>query len=209
MRASRTSGSILLAVGLAVAGGTGCGQAPAAIIGERVPDYRAVSLAGESRSLRELRGRVVLLNVWSVWCAPCRAEMPVLEALRRMHDRGDLEIVGLNVDRRGDEGTIDRFVRASRIGYAVWRDPNDSFPGRRPSDGIPASYLIARDGTLVWARLGALRRDDLELGAGVADALARRDDTAVRNPVQYSLHLSRVVRGENPEMSVIALWHGF
>ena len=173
MRPSRTSGSILLAVGLAVAGGTGCGQAPAAIIGERVPDYRAVSLAGESRSLRELRGRVVLLNVWSVWCAPCRAEMPVLEALRRMHDRGDLEIVGLNVDRRGDEGTIDRFVRASRIGYAVWRDPSDSFPGRRPSDGLPASYLIARDGTLVWARLGALRRDDRELGAAVANALAR------------------------------------
>jgi len=163
-----------------------------AVVGERVPEYRAVSLKGSRTSLEALRGQPVLLNVWSVWCAPCRAEIPSLEGLYRTYRTARLEIVGVNVDPRGDAATIAAFVRAAGMTYPVWRDPEEKISAFFPGASMPRSYLIASDGTLLWERVGVIQGDEPGLRRAVQDALGRRwPDAAVVSDVRVSPSASR------------------
>jgi thiol-disulfide isomerase/thioredoxin len=165
-----------------------------AAVGRPVPEYRAVSLDGDPASLGALRGRAVLLNVWSVWCTPCRAEVPVLDGLYRTYRTAGLEMIGVNVDPRGDESTVRTYVRAAGMTYPVWRDPEDAIAARFPAAGVPRSYLIGRDGTLLWEHLGMIRRDDPGLRRAVQDALGQRwPDAAVVSDVRVSSSASRIV----------------
>jgi thiol-disulfide isomerase/thioredoxin len=142
-----------------------------AVVGTQVPELRAVSLEGSRTSLGALRGRAVLLNVWSVWCAPCRAEIPALEELYRTYEAAGLEVVGVNVDPGGDDATIRTFQRATGMTYPVWCDPDQEISARFPTTAVPRSYLIARDGTLLWDHVGVIRRDDPDLRRALQAAL--------------------------------------
>ena len=157
-------GGILLAVvplALVWLGVYGSGPEPrTGVIGRLVPEYRAIALDGAPASLGALRGRTVLLNLWSVWCAPCRAEMPSLEQLYRAYRPAGLEMVGVNTDPRGAESTVRTFVRAAGVTYPVWLDADEAISARFPATGVPRSYVIGRDGTLLWEHVGVLRPDD-------------------------------------------------
>jgi thiol-disulfide isomerase/thioredoxin len=142
-----------------------------AAVGDEVPEYRAVSLQGSRTSLEALRGHPVLLNVWSLWCAPCRAETPSLQRLYQTYREAGLEIVGVNVDPRGEDAIIGAFVRAAGMTYAVWRDPEQEISASFPSTGVPRSYLIASNGTLLWEHVGMIQGDDPELRRAVQDAV--------------------------------------
>lgn len=171
-------GRVLLAavpIALLWFGAQGCDtKSRTAVLGRQVPEYRAVSLDGDPMSLGALRGRAVLLNVWSVWRPPSRAEIPLLDGLYRRYQPAGLEMVGVNVDPRGDGSTVRTFVRASGMTYPVWRDAEDTISARFPAAGVPRSYLIGRDGTLVWERVGVMRRNDPELRRALQEALGER-----------------------------------
>jgi thiol-disulfide isomerase/thioredoxin len=133
--------------------------------------YHAVSLDGSAVSLRDLRGQVVLLNVWTLWCLPCRSEMPVLESLHRVYQPAGLTLVGVNVDGRGDLPTVRSFVRTTGLTYRIWLDPDDGISAHLPAPSLPATWLIGRDGRIVWSRLGMVPPDDPELGTALRNAL--------------------------------------
>jgi cytochrome c-type biogenesis protein len=133
--------------------------------------YHAVSLDGRQVALRDLRGQVVLLNVWTLWCLPCRSEMPVLERLYRTYEPAGFTLVGVNVDARGDTPTVRSFIRTIGVTYRIWLDPDDAVSTRFPTTGLPATYLIGRDGGLVWSRLGVVHPDDPELDSALRSAL--------------------------------------
>jgi cytochrome c biogenesis protein CcmG/thiol:disulfide interchange protein DsbE len=133
--------------------------------------YHAVSLDGSEVSLRDLRGQVVLLNVWTLWCLPCRSEVPTLEALHRAYQPAGLTLVGVNVDPRGDIPTIRSFIRTMGLTYRIWLDPDDGVSAHFPMPSLPATWLIGRDGRILWSRLGMVHPDDPELGAALRNAL--------------------------------------
>jgi cytochrome c biogenesis protein CcmG, thiol:disulfide interchange protein DsbE len=135
-------------------------ESAVATVGKPAPDFGAVSLARSPVSLRQLRGHVVLLNVWSIWCPPCRAEVPVLEGLHRAHQAAGLEVVAIDTDPTVDEPTVRSFASTANLTYRIWLDPEQGVLDRYRAEGLPASYLIGRDGTLLWAHLGAIRRND-------------------------------------------------
>ncbi|MCA1618220.1 MAG: redoxin family protein [Acidobacteria bacterium] len=90
-------------------------------VGQPAPDLALKTLDGKQSSLRGLLkpGRRLLLNVWATWCAPCRAEMPELEAMRaRLAARG-IDLVGLNVDSEPD-ADVRGFLKDNRVGYPVY-----------------------------------------------------------------------------------------
>src|SRR5690606_12874969 len=66
--------------------------------GARAPAFEALTLDGHPATLEQLRGKVVLLNVWATWCAPCVEEMPALERLHRELAPEGLAVIGVNVD---------------------------------------------------------------------------------------------------------------
>lgn len=147
------------AAGLAALAACAPGSDPprAVEVGREAPNYAARSLAGDSVSLALLRGKPVLLNVWATWCAPCREEVPYLEALHRKHAPRGLQVIGVSVDARGEDGKIVAFAGEFGMTYPIWLDPDERVNARFLAIGVPSTYVIDRQGILRWKHLGTLR----------------------------------------------------
>ena len=145
---------------------------PRVAIGEPAPRYATATLAGDSTSTSALAGKVVLLNIWATWCAPCRDEIPYLESLYERHRAQGLEVVGVSVDARGQESAIKDFAQAFRMTYPIWRDPDERVQSLYMALGVPSTYLIDRTGILRWRRLGTIRESDTTLTRALTAALA-------------------------------------
>ncbi|HEX9564032.1 MAG TPA: TlpA disulfide reductase family protein [Gemmatimonadaceae bacterium] len=140
-------------------------------VGSEVPPYAARTVAGDSVSLALLRGRPVLLNVWATWCAPCREEVPYLESLHRQHRELGLQVVGVSVDARGEDRKIAEFAGEFDMTYAIWLDPDERVNARFLAIGVPSTYLIDRNGILLWKHLGTLRPTTKGFAEALDDAL--------------------------------------
>ena len=67
------------------------------------PEYQATTLNGQTVSLADYRGKVILINLWATWCEPCIEEMPLLEDLYQKFSQTDFEIIGVSIDESGYE----------------------------------------------------------------------------------------------------------
>ena len=109
------------------------------------PEFALKDLKGQTLRLKDLRGRVVLLNFFATWCAPCRQEIPDLERLyKRFNDQG-LEIVGIALDMEGAT-LLNPFVQSFGITYPVVLGTREVVVDYGGIRGIPTSVLIDRDG---------------------------------------------------------------
>ena len=120
------------------------------LIGKPVPDFFATDLDGNSISLQDYRGKVVLLDFWAVWCIPCLEEMPNVKKVYANYKDKGFDIIGINLD--DNEVKLRSYLKKNKI---LWRQV---FSGKGPLSpiaqqynlpGIPASWLIDRDGTLI------------------------------------------------------------
>lgn len=161
-------GTFLLAI---VATGCSRNERDVVEVGLPAPAYAAVDMTGDSVSLSRLRGRPVLLNIWATWCAPCKEEIPYLERLHTEHEGAGLEVIGVSVDARGEEEKITGFAQEMGMSYPIWLDPGERVSTVFLALGVPASYLIGRDGILLWRHLGVLRDTNAEFKAALAEAL--------------------------------------
>ena len=172
MRALR----LLVLLSVAAAACTGADGAPSVVaVGKPAPPYAATKLEGGLASIAEYKGKVVLLNVWATWCAPCRDEIPYLESLVMAHQRNGLEVIGVSVDAAGSEPTIKEFRRDFDMRYAIWLDPDERIQTLYLALGVPASYLIDRDGVLRWKHLGTVKASDTTFTRALSDALGTDD----------------------------------
>jgi peroxiredoxin len=109
-------------------------------------DFTLSALDGKSWRLRDLRGKVVLVNFWATWCPPCRKEMPDLQALYdKYKDQG---FVVLSIS---DEETakVAPFIADKKISYPVLLDPGNKVHESFAVEGIPKSFVYDRDGKMV------------------------------------------------------------
>lgn len=141
-------------------------------IGEPAPNYAALTLDGDSARLGDLAGQVVLLNVWATWCAPCREEIPALQALYESHVDDGFQVVGVSVDGRGEVENIRRFAQEFRMTYPIWHDPEDRFGVTFRTIGVPVTLLVDRGGTVRWRHMGPVELGDATLNAALEAALA-------------------------------------
>lgn len=162
---------VLPAIALAALGCAGSEGTARVDIGVPVPAYSAVSLAGDTVSLAAQRGKVVLLNVWATWCHPCRDEIPELQALYEGYAARGLEIVGVSVDAEGADDAIRAFMRDFRMTYPVWRDPAERISAQFHIVGVPATFLIDRQGVLRWRKTGPIQPGDPALRQAIEQAL--------------------------------------
>lgn len=125
------------------------------------PEYRYTSLDGTEISADAMRGRVVLVNFWATWCAPCRAEMPLLERMHQRHSEAGFLVVGLAVDR-ASTAAVQAFVEARGVTYPivhVGAEAERTFGGVR---GYPTSFLLDRTGRIRHTVLGPVAPLSLE-----------------------------------------------
>jgi cytochrome c biogenesis protein CcmG, thiol:disulfide interchange protein DsbE len=119
-----------------------------AVVGEPAPQFSLPALQSESSTveLADYRGKVVYLDFWSAWCAPCRRAMPQLDALRQALPRADFEVVGVNVDADMADG---RAVRDKLgVSYPMAADPQGFAAAQFGVEAVPALFVIDRAGVV-------------------------------------------------------------
>ena len=137
-------------------------------VGTRAPEVAATDLRGRPVRLAELRGQVVLLNVWATWCAPCRDEMPSMQRLHQELGDEGLRIVAVSIDAAPGQadangapgGDVAGFARELGLTFPIWRQPSGVVQRDYRTTGVPESFLIGRDGRIVKKVIGATEWDD-------------------------------------------------
>ncbi len=159
---------ILVALALAC----GCAEpATRARVGEPAPVFAALTLAGDSLTLSDLRGQVVMLNVWATWCIPCRKELPELQALHQQYAARGLKVVGVSVDDGSADDAVEDFVQRFGLTFTIVRDPGESVSTLFFTPGVPTTILIDRNGIVVWRRPGPFTANDPELQGALRQLL--------------------------------------
>lgn len=125
----------------------GAGTAGALEDGDQAPSFAATPLdGGEKLSLAAYRGKVVYLDFWASWCAPCVTSLPLLEKLRKELADEDFQILAVNVDRNTEDAK--RFLARHPIGYPSVSDPYGRLPETFEIKTMPTSFLIDREGVI-------------------------------------------------------------
>lgn len=135
--------------------------------GRTAPDFELKDLNGETVSLSSFRGRPVLLNFWASWCGPCRAEMPYLEDTYRDPQWETRDLVVLAVNIQESRETVQEFVDLFGLTFPVVLDSDATVARRYNVSGIPATYIIDKDGIIKDVRVGAfISREHIDQALG-------------------------------------------
>ncbi|HEX5067688.1 MAG TPA: TlpA disulfide reductase family protein [Myxococcota bacterium] len=133
--------------------------APPVTRGSAAPAFSLPRLAGDGEvSLEALRGKVVLLNFWATWCAPCEDEMP---AMQRLHDGlagQPFELLAVSVDQSADD--VKAFRERLDLSFPILLDPDRKASGLYQTFRYPESFLIDQRGVVVERYVGPRAWDD-------------------------------------------------
>ncbi len=118
---------------------------------------------GRSQALSQWRGKVLVLNFWASWCAPCREEMPDFDGLRAQFQPRGVEFVGLAIDHSAN---VTQFLQRQPVNYPILIGEGAAHNLARqlgnPSGALPYTIVLDRDGRIVLKHLGRLPRATLE-----------------------------------------------
>lgn len=111
------------------------------------PDFTLKTLSNQEIRLSSLKGKVVLLDFWATWCAPCKESIPhLVDLYKKFHDQG-FELIGMSTDKSGDAEMVRRFVQSMDIPYLIIMTP-DEITKKYKVTGLPTTILIDRKGNI-------------------------------------------------------------
>lgn len=114
--------------------------------GDTAPDVTLYALDGKPFTLASLRGKVVLLDFWASWCAPCRKSFPFLDELQKAHANAGLQIIGLTLEE--DDDAVTGFLASVPANFTIARDTSERAGEAFGVVAMPTSFLIDREGRL-------------------------------------------------------------
>lgn len=125
--------------------------------GSKMPEIGLTDLSGKQVTVASLAGKVVVVDFWATWCAPCKEELPVLEKLYKKYGSKGLVVVGVSVDK--DASNIKGFLKKVGVTFPVVHDANHQVSGRYQPPRMPSSYIVDRKGIVRFVH-GGFRADD-------------------------------------------------
>ncbi len=140
--------------------------------GDMAPNFTVEMLGGGSVTLSALRGKVVLLSFWATWCPPCRQELSHLQADVIDKFAGD-EFVALPISRGEKPETVEAFIKKMNYTFAVGLDGDQSIYRKYATNYIPRSFVIDREGKVVYVAVGYDKSIAKEIDAAIKGALAK------------------------------------
>ena len=124
----------------------------AAEINGKAPNFTLKSQTGKNLKLSEFRGQVVMINFWASWCAPCRQEMPLLEALYKKYKPLGFTILGVNVEQ--DTSKAKSLLKGIRVSFPVLFDNTNEVSKLYRVAAMPTTVIIDRDGNMRYLHQG-------------------------------------------------------
>ncbi|MGI4850337.1 MAG: TlpA family protein disulfide reductase [Janthinobacterium lividum] len=125
-----------------------------------LPELSFTNPEGQPVTLEAYKGRIVVLNIWSITCGPCVAEMPSLDQLAGSFDEDKLMILPLNVDPIKKIG-LDAFYGQNQYRYlGIFQDPTRQSQEALKWNALPTTLIINKDGKLIGRKIGATKWDD-------------------------------------------------
>lgn len=117
------------------------------------PDFFLRTLDGQNHTLKQHRGKVVLINFWATWCPPCIREMPAMQRLYDRYRAQGLEIVAISLDQ-GNPDAVRVFVGKLNLSFPIVLDPEHEVKQAFQVRALPTSYLVDRQGRVVAWGMG-------------------------------------------------------
>lgn len=124
-------------------------------VGEVAPAFSLKDKDGNTVTLESLKGKVVVLNFWATWCAPCRAEIPDFKNVYTKYKDKGVEIIGVSLDQKGWK-VIRPFLKKWDINYPVLLGGAKIAQAYGNVRSIPTTYIIDRDGMVVDGHIGTM-----------------------------------------------------
>lgn len=138
----------------------------------QAPDFTLEDIHGNMVSLKDFEGKVILLDFWATWCAPCVKEMPLLQDLYEAHKDNGLEIIGISIDQQGaaivrpfleDLGvSFTNLIYTEEVTRSYGEGNPDILKIYGPLQGIPSTFFINRKGEIIQKYVGEVPRRILE-----------------------------------------------
>jgi peroxiredoxin len=128
--------------------------------GAKAPDASVVNVAtGDTVSVRDYRGQVVLLNLWATWCPPCLEEMPSMERLYQELGPEGLRVVAVSVDQVLDAEAVRRWTEERGFTFTILQDRSGRIQQTYQTTGEPESFVLDKRGVIVKKVIGAIAWD--------------------------------------------------
>jgi thiol-disulfide isomerase/thioredoxin len=124
---------------------------------------------GKRVDILDYRGKVVLVNFWATWCTPCRQEFPSLGRVRQLFKPEEFEVLAVNVGEEAESV----FSFTGVTAFPVLLDPEGQAMAAWPVKGLPTTFLVDRQGYLVYRATGGREFDDPEIVANIQELLKK------------------------------------
>lgn len=149
-------------------GATIASNAFAQAVGQPAPSF---DVPGTSSSVRlaDLKGKVVYVDFWASWCAPCKQSFPWMNDMQAKYGPRGLQVIGVTVDRRREDA--EKFLAATPAKFAVAFDTTGKVAEAYQPKGMPTSFLIGADGVVRAVHVGFKESDRTELERQIEAAL--------------------------------------
>lgn len=116
------------------------------------PDFGLPDAAGQTVSLSDFEGQVVLINFWASWCGPCREEMPLLNALHERYEPMGFTMLGVNVEE--DSTAADRFLNGTPVSFPILYDRENAVSQLYDVIAMPSTVIVDRQGQIRYIHHG-------------------------------------------------------
>lgn len=133
-------------------------------------DFILSDLQGNVARLADFRGNVLLLNFFATWCAPCREEMPSIEALYRAYQSQGFVVLGVSTDTNGEK-VLPPFIKEYALTFPIVLDTNKEVSQQYRVRGIPATFLLDQHGRIAGMLSGSVNWDSEEAHALIEQLL--------------------------------------
>jgi len=142
-------------------------------VGAAVPELKVTGLDGQAYDHGALAGQVVLLDLWASWCAPCKEELPLLDAMAaRLRSKG-VTILAVSIDENREDALGFLKSRGARWSLSLAHDPQGRLAERLKPSRMPTSYIIDRAGIIRHVNAGFEREDVARIEARLTQLAAR------------------------------------
>ena len=137
-----------------------------------VPDVPFIDEAGKTQTLKQHQGKLVLVNLWATWCAPCLREIPELQHLKQEYQGKNIAIVPISIDEEPKD--VRPFLTQHNFSdYQTWFDPTQNIEQIIPANVVPATYFFDAKGNLVGFVRGYLDWGDKDVAPYLDQLIAK------------------------------------